>query len=151
MLETCCGILLWCAQSCPALQPCGLQPARLLCPWDFSGKSAGMPFPTPGDLPDPGIKLASLGSPALVGRFFTTGPPGKTWTTIQPQKRVYHQLTTASAESVLPFIRDSATGKTSLCVKIDQCDNQLKKRTKITQSLQSMQKKHLTKSNTLSL
>ena len=31
-------------------------------------------FPSPGDLPDPGIKQAS---PALAGRFFTTEPPGK--------------------------------------------------------------------------
>ena len=31
----------------------------------------------PGDLPDPGIKLASLASPALAGGFFTTAPPGK--------------------------------------------------------------------------
>ena len=37
----------------------------------------GLPFPTPGDLPDPGIETASLVSPALVGRFFTTVPPGK--------------------------------------------------------------------------
>ena len=32
---------------------------------------------TPGDLPDPGIKPASLASPAFVGRFFTIVPPGK--------------------------------------------------------------------------
>ena len=32
----------------------------------------GLPFPSPGDLPDPGIKPASLTSPALAGRFFTT-------------------------------------------------------------------------------
>ena len=31
-----------------------------------------LPFPTPGNLPDPGIKLESFVSPALVGRFFTT-------------------------------------------------------------------------------
>ena len=31
-----------------------------------------LPFPTPEDLPDPGIKPASLESPALAGRFFTT-------------------------------------------------------------------------------
>ena len=35
-----------------------------------------LPFPPPGDLPDPGIKPASLVSPALAGRFFTTEPPG---------------------------------------------------------------------------
>ena len=32
---------------------------------------SGLPFPPPGDLPDSGIKPASLMSPALVGRFFT--------------------------------------------------------------------------------
>ena len=34
-------------------------------------------FPPPGVLPDPGIKPASLVSPALTGRFFTIVPPGK--------------------------------------------------------------------------
>ena len=33
---------------------------------------SGLPFPAPGDLPDPGIKSSSLRSPALVGGFFTT-------------------------------------------------------------------------------
>ena len=33
------------------------------------------PFPTPGDLLYPGIKPASLASPALAGRFFNTVPP----------------------------------------------------------------------------
>ena len=32
---------------------------------------SGLPCPSPGDLPNPGIKLASLMSPALPGRFFT--------------------------------------------------------------------------------
>ena len=34
---------------------------------------SGLSFPPPGDLPDPGIKSTSLTSPALAGRFFTTG------------------------------------------------------------------------------
>ena len=34
---------------------------------------SGLPFPSPGDLPDPRIKPAS---PALAGGFFTTEPPG---------------------------------------------------------------------------
>ena len=38
---------------------------------------SGLPFLTTGDLPDPGIKLASPVSPALAGGFFTTEPPGK--------------------------------------------------------------------------
>ena len=33
---------------------------------------SGLPFPPPGDLPDPGIEPASLISPALAGGFFTT-------------------------------------------------------------------------------
>ena len=33
---------------------------------------SGLPFPSPGDLPDPGIKPESLRSPALTGGFFTT-------------------------------------------------------------------------------
>ena len=37
---------------------------------------SGLPYPPPGDLPDPGIKPMSLVSPALAGRFFTTEPPG---------------------------------------------------------------------------
>ena len=35
---------------------------------------SGLQFPSQGDIPDPGIELAS---PALAGRFFTTEPPGK--------------------------------------------------------------------------
>ena len=38
---------------------------------------SGLPFPTPGDRPDPGIEPVSLVSPALAGGFFTTVPPGK--------------------------------------------------------------------------
>ena len=38
---------------------------------------SGLPFPTPGFPPHPGIKLTSLASPAVAGGFFTTGPPGK--------------------------------------------------------------------------
>ena len=34
----------------------------------------GLPFPTPGDLPEPGIELPS---PVLAAGFFTTEPPGK--------------------------------------------------------------------------
>ena len=35
---------------------------------------SGLPFPSPEDLPGPGIKPTS---PALAGGFFTTVPPGK--------------------------------------------------------------------------
>ena len=35
---------------------------------------SGLPFPSPGDLPDPGVEPKS---PVLAGSFFTTDPPGK--------------------------------------------------------------------------
>ena len=38
---------------------------------------SGLPFPSPGDLPNPEIKPVALVSPALAGRSFTTEPPGK--------------------------------------------------------------------------
>ena len=46
---------------------------------DFPSKNvgAGLPFPPPGDRPDPGIELKSPASPVLAGRFFTTEPPGE--------------------------------------------------------------------------
>ena len=37
---------------------------------------SGLPFPTPGDLPDPRIESASLASSTLAEGFFTTVPPG---------------------------------------------------------------------------
>ena len=53
-----------------------IAPPRLLCPWDFPGKSTGVGchFLLQADLPNPGIEPTS---PALAGRFFTTEPPGK--------------------------------------------------------------------------
>ena len=38
---------------------------------------SGLPFPFPGDLPDPGNEAISPVSHALEGRFYTGEPPGK--------------------------------------------------------------------------
>ena len=48
-------------------------------PMEFSRQEywSGLPFPTPGDLPDTGIKPASLELPALVGGFFITSTTWK--------------------------------------------------------------------------
>ena len=58
-----------------SLQPRRLYPARLLCPWSSPGKNTGVgnPFPSPGDLPDPGIEPCS---PALQADSLPSDPPG---------------------------------------------------------------------------
>ena len=40
---------------------------------------SGVPFPTPGDLPDPGMEPVSLAPPAVACGLFTTGPPGESY------------------------------------------------------------------------
>ena len=49
-------------------------PTRLVSPSDFPGKNtwSGFPFPSPGDLPNPGNVTVS---PALAGGPLTTEPP----------------------------------------------------------------------------
>ena len=64
-------------QLCPTLRPHGLQPARLLCPWDSPGKNTGgswLPWPPPGDLPNPGIKPRF---PTLQADSLPSEPPEK--------------------------------------------------------------------------
>ena len=59
-----------------SLQPHGLEPTRLLHPWNFPGKNTGVGCQegSPGDLPDPGIKPRS---PALQADALPSKPPGK--------------------------------------------------------------------------
>ena len=63
-----------CSVTSDSLQPHGLQPTRLLCPWGFSKHEywTELPCPPPGDLPEPGITATSFASPALAGGFFST-------------------------------------------------------------------------------
>ena len=66
-------------QSCPTLCDPQTVAHQAPLPNEFSRQEfwSGLPFPSPGDLPNPRIKPASPMSPALAGKFFTTGPPGK--------------------------------------------------------------------------
>ena len=58
------------------LRPHGLQPARFLCPRAFSRQEywRGLPCPSPGNLPNPGIELRS---PTLQVCSLPSKPPGK--------------------------------------------------------------------------
>ena len=70
---------LYAVLTCPvvsdSLQPHGLYPARLLCPWGFSRQEyqSRLPCPPPGDFPNPGIEPRS----ALLVDSLPTEPPGK--------------------------------------------------------------------------
>ena len=59
---------------------------QALLPMEFSRQEHwnGLSFPTPGNLPNPGIEPVSVAFPALAGRFFTTStaweaPTGSEW------------------------------------------------------------------------
>ena len=73
------SLLFSCSIMSDSLRPRGLQPARLLCLWDFLGKNTGVGchFLLQGIFPTPGIEPASLKSPALVGGFFTPRDAGE--------------------------------------------------------------------------
>ena len=89
--DTCVVPFLGC---CVCVCTCVLSLVRLLAaPWTLAcqaplsmgfSRQDGLPFPSPGDLPDPGIEPESLVSPALAGRFFTPAPPG-----VPPLLRTY--------------------------------------------------------------
>ena len=53
-------------------------PGQVPLPMEFSRQEywSQLPFPPPGDLPKPGIKLASPATPVLAGNSFTIELPG---------------------------------------------------------------------------
>ena len=116
------------AQSClTLLQPHGLYPTRLFCPW-FPRQEywSGLSFPSPGDLPNPGIEPMS---PALAGGFFTTELPGKpmTWAghkspfPITAVSAYSVPWTSSTMWDVLPYLWLSLLFHLWWCVKKAEC------------------------------
>ena len=68
--------VLSCSVVSDSLRLPGLSPARFLYPWGFSRHEhwSGWPFPSPGDLPNPGNEPSS---PALQADSLPSEPPGK--------------------------------------------------------------------------
>ena len=62
-----------------SLRPYGPWPARLLCPWRFSRQESwsSLPFPPPGDLPEPWIELCLLYLLYWQASSLPLAPPGK--------------------------------------------------------------------------
>ena len=73
-IETLCNVL--CLVMSNSLQPRGLYPTRLLCPWRFSRKEYwhGLPCPSPGYLPNPESEPRSS---TLQANSSPSEPPGK--------------------------------------------------------------------------
>ena len=82
-----------------SLQPRGLWPTKLLHPWEFSRQECwrGLPFLSPGDLPDPGIKP---GSPALEADALTSEPPGEDL----ESSKLSPKTTSLTQKSLLTFL-----------------------------------------------
>ena len=69
-----CVCVLSCLTLCnPWIAACQAPPSIEFCKEEHWSR---LPFPSLGDLLDPGIEPPSPASPALAGRFFTTEPPG---------------------------------------------------------------------------
>ena len=67
-------------------QPCSAMTVIFVTPWARQAPLSmgsqqeywsGSPFPSPGELPNSGIKPTSPAAPALAGKFFIPEPPGK--------------------------------------------------------------------------
>ena len=86
MLYTC--IIRVCAQHAPTLcNPIDCSPPVSSVHWTLRQEYwSGLPFPPPGELPDPGIEPMS---PVLAGRFLITELPGKPYRIIW-NKDIFH-------------------------------------------------------------
>ena len=62
----------WAVLSCSVVSD-SLQPHRL-CPWNSPGQNTGQPFPSPGDLPNPGTEPRF---PTLQADSLPAEPPAK--------------------------------------------------------------------------
>ena len=77
---------------------------------------SGLPFPTPGDLPDPGIKHAYFTSPPLPGRFFTTRA---TWEVL------FKNMALSKFELVEGEIPGHYTGKLLFLMRVSGVSNEM--------------------------
>ena len=93
------------AQLCPTLcSPLDYIAHQTSLSMEFSRQESwnALPFPTPGDLPDPGIKTMSLLSLALAGGLFTTVSLGKPVPTLNKTKPSWDFLDGPMAKTPLP-------------------------------------------------
>ena len=110
-----CPVQFGCSVMSDSLQLHGLQPTKLLCPWAFSRQEywSGLPYPPPGDLPNPGIRPRSpplqvdslpteppRKTPPL---FFLNSNPGRLYSPLQANSLLYCLLSTHLLEYFVPL------------------------------------------------
>ena len=74
---------------------------------------SGLPCPPPGNVPNPGIELTSLRSPALAGRFFTTRAsyPYIMKYSSYRRDRLHAQFSALDYQFLLGFLNIADTGR----------------------------------------
>ena len=77
---------------------------------------SGLPFPSPGDLPDPGMEPEFPASPALAGRFFTIKPLGKPHIYIYNWKREINKDTMSMKHHIIQTSPTIQFGVQNFCV-----------------------------------
>ena len=80
----------------------------------FSGQEywSGLPFPSPGDLPNPGIEP---GSPALRADALPSEPPGKTLIQSEVSQKEKHQYTNWYAYTNMHILMHAAVESLQSC------------------------------------
>ena len=73
----------------------------------------GLPFPSLVDFPDLGIKPTSLASSAMVGRFFITVLPGKSYPSLGPSTLLEEGSSFLNVLSLFSWLQDSRTSGNS--------------------------------------
>ena len=70
---------------------------------------SGLPFPAPGDIPNPRVECVSPVFPALAGKFFATVPPGRPLNPVSPPSTqwAHHELNYSVGILCMPFLRRS--------------------------------------------
>ena len=66
---------------------------------------SGLPFPPPGDLPEPGIEPTSPVSPVLGDRFLTTGPQQKSSLSISVPISIYLSIYKENYNLIEPYLK----------------------------------------------
>ena len=97
--HACSKTLCCCCFSCSvvsnSLQPCGLQPARLLCPWDFPGKNTGVAVRLyPNEFPEQEkiIQVVIEIRRVISSLESVLGTTGQVWETTFSLKEIFHIL-----------------------------------------------------------